>query len=52
LSIKVELDERLRQKWSISVLEGTKRLGIAKRASDVMTQTKLRQTNHNGSRFS
>ena len=26
--------------------------GIAKRASDVMTQTRLRQTNRNGGRFS
>ena len=29
----MELDKRLRYKWSISVLEGTKRLGIAKCAS-------------------
>ena len=28
------------------------KLGIAKRTSDVMTQTKLRQTNRNGRRFS
>lgn len=35
----MELDARLRQKWSISVLEETKRLGIAKRTSDVITQT-------------